>query len=127
MLERMDEVLDRVRLDPIEHLTCRSLYALTAYECGYFYGCLRSQMPVPLSPNGPDLLEWLRSQIDTTAEHAARLNAFNWLNVEPLARLRAADDREAYDLYFDLRRQSSGLSARRHEPSNAPVTETTTG
>lgn len=109
MFERMDEVLDRVRLDHGEHLSCRSLDALTAYECGYEYGCLRCGIPVPRSAHGPELLAWLRSQIDATAEHASRLNAFNWLNIAPLARLRAADDAEAYELYFELRTQVAGL------------------
>lgn len=102
MLDRMDEVWGRIRKAPIEHLSCHSLDALTAYEVGYVFACGRWGIPTPLRPHGDEVLEWLRSRIEVTDEHAGRLNAFNWLNVAPFARLVAADDREAFDVYLEL-------------------------
>src|SRR4051794_6700873 len=102
MLDRMDEVWGRIRKDPVEHLSCRSLDALTAYEVGYVVACGRWGIPAPQRQHGDEVLAWLQSRIEVTDEHAGRLNAFNWLNVAPFARLLAADDREAFDVYFKL-------------------------
>ena len=101
----MHKLLTRVLGDPVGHLSCRSLHALQGYLVGYDEGCRRWGLQRPPQPDPKVVLPWLRSQVSVTSEHAGRLNAFNWLNLDPWAHFLACDDREAFDVYFDLLRQ----------------------
>jgi len=103
----MDSILTRVQSNPITHLSCRSLNALEGYIIGYYQACDVWSVPQPVEEiDRDDLFRWLCSQIETTSEHAGRLNAFNWLNIIPWAHFLSADDREAFDTYFELRAQA---------------------
>jgi len=126
-MHSLDLILARVHNDPITHLSCRSLFALEGYILGYDHACRVWSLPQPhCEIDRNELLKWLRNQVEVTAEHADRLNTFNWLNIMPWAHFLSLDDREAFDTYFTLRAQAPRLPVQEMpehpvDPSPEPV------
>tara|TARA_R110002072_G_scaffold301279_1_gene480700 strand:+ start:1878 stop:2699 length:822 start_codon:yes stop_codon:yes gene_type:complete len=103
-----DEVLARLREDPLTHLGRVSLRALGAYEIGY--SCGRSSLGLQGLPGSsyPEQHQaWIHAKIckDMTGEHRGRLNAGNAMSLTSAARLFSVDDRAAFETYLGLRQE----------------------
>ena len=84
-----------------DHLALRTLSNLESYLGGYrLFGPKASAEAQPYT--NEQFYRWLVAQVETTGEHRSRMNAFNWLNIGPLARLRSRTEEEAIEMYLDL-------------------------
>ena len=84
-----------------DHLALRTLSNLESYLGGYrLFGPKTSAEAQPYT--NEQFYRWLVAQVETTGEHRSRMNAFNWLNIGPLARLRSRTEEEAIETYLEL-------------------------
>ncbi len=113
-MQTLDELYDRLRADPVANLGRKSVTLIYPYEWGYEMGCRRWGRAVPEDLLGAVFQEWVMGHYGWTHEQGCRQN------VPGFARLMSTDEREAFDLFFELRRQairdSGGRTSREESP-----------
>lgn len=102
-----------------------SLDCLESYSWGYDEAlCHLKQPPINVGYTSEQRNIWLQHIIQTTSKQQIRLNALNWLNFGPLAKLMSKSESEAFEVYFQLRERALKECPFIQMPATSPNTYT---
>lgn len=119
-------LIARVAAAPETHIGRKSVALLSAYLMGYSEACDALHVPLPHDPlDGDRFYDWIARQMEFTAEHKSRLNAFACVSPYSYATLIGRDDSEAFDHLLRLRSQAIQEIGKVPTPPVARVTEFT--
>jgi hypothetical protein len=120
----VDDLIARVSVAPHDQLSRKSLRCLNAYLAGYDASLGANTGNVLSDPIDRDAWEaWRDQNVKLTVEHADRLNAFSCFSLTAYAELLAADDRDAFDVYVDLRQRIQRSRVAHNEPSKCTISQ----